>query len=267
MDANPASISETGFDAALRALEDLETSVAQTREAIAPAAEPVLVAAPIGGIGLSAIEIDDADVLAALPNTNFTEIDTPAHEPTLAPEPTPAHEPTPAALFVPAASPAPVMKAEAEPVASAAAQTSAVAPSGSGRFGKIVVGLALFSSMVSAAGLIVAERTIMSAQLVVADARERQHQLEQANKLIRDLEIIREKQIELLRQQQIQAASTPVTSAELQHRMDTLQAGLIQRDPINRVVEAIRDGQSDTVARFNEFGLKMARVEAALDRH
>ena len=159
------------------------------------------------------------------------------------------------------------MKAEAEPVASAAAQTSAVAPSGSGRFGKIVVGLALFSSMVSAAGLIVAERTIMSAQLVVADARERQHQLEQANKLIRDLEIIREKQIELLRQQQIQAASTPVTSAELQHRMDTLQAGLIQRDPINRVVEAIRDGQSDTVARFNEFGLKMARVEAALDRH
>jgi len=33
------------------------------------------------------------------------------------------------------------------------------------------------------------------------------------------------------------------------------------------IVEAIRDGQSDTVARFNEFGLKMARVEAALDRH
>ena len=51
MDAISAS-SDNGFDAALRALEDLETTVAQTREetasapaAVAPAAEPAGTAA------------------------------------------------------------------------------------------------------------------------------------------------------------------------------------------------------------------------------
>jgi hypothetical protein len=138
-----------------------------------------------------------------------------------------------------------------------------VAPA-AGRLGKVAIGLALFSCIVSAAGLVVAERTIMSAQLVVADARERQLQLKHANRLIHDLGLVRDKQIELLRAQQAQLAATPVTSAELQHKMDVLQTGLLARDPLNGVVSAIREGQSDTNARFNEFGMKIARLEAAV---
>ena len=110
------------------------------------------------------------------------------------------------------------------------------------------------------------ERTIVSAQLVVADARERQHQLEQSNLLIRQLEGLRDKQVELLQQQQAQLANAPVSSAELQHRLEALQAGLVQHDPMSRVVDVVRAAQADDNARFNEFGMKMARVEAALER-
>ena len=243
MDATPNS--GNGFDAALKALEDLEAGTVQPREAaVAPAAS---IAASIGMIGLSDVELVEEDRPAAITASPFTEIEPRFHEP--APTPTPA-----------AAEPAPTV---AHPTAAPAAPV-AVAPAGAGKAGKIVVGLALFSSIVSAAGLIVAERTIMSAQLVVADARERVHQLEQANKLIRDLEVVRDKQVELLQQQQLQVASVPVTSAELQHRMEALQAGLVQRDPVNRVAEMIQAGQTADTARFNEFGMKLSRVEAAL---
>jgi hypothetical protein len=240
MDATPASSSANGFDAALKALEDLETGAAPARE---PAPAPAAAPAPEAPI-ISLSEVAEEDQPAAITASPFTEVEPQFHEPA----PTPAQA---------AAEPAPT-------VAHPAPVPAPVAPAGVGKAGRIAIGLALFSSMVSAAGLIVAERTIMSAQLVVADARERAHQLEQANKLIRDLETVRDKQIELLQQQQLQLANAPVSSAELQHRMELLQAGLVQRDPMNRVIEAIQAGNSADAARFNEFGMKMQRIEAAL---
>lgn len=245
MDATPNS--GNGFDAALKALEDLETGVVtETGPAVSVGFAPSVVA-PASSIALSEIEFGDEP--AAIPVSPLAEIVAEGHE----------SRPAPPATAEAAAGPAPtaVQPALASPGA---------APAGGGKFGKIAVGLAILSSILSAAGLIVAERTIMSAQLVVADARERAHQLEQANRLIRDLEIVRDKQIELLRQQQLQLASAPVTSAELRHRMDSLQAGLLQRDPMNRVIEAIQSGNAADAARFREFGMKMERVEQALRR-
>ena len=246
MDASP-SASGNGFDAALKALEELDTTAAPSRED-KPIAGAASIIEPVSAIGFSDVEeADEPAAIGAVPAAELIEF---APEPPMSAEvlehllqsagfPSVAAEPAPA--------PAPVVAA---PVA--------------GRFGKVVVGLALFSSVLSAVGLVVAERTIMSAQLVVADARERQQQLEHANKLISDLGLVRDKQIELLRAQQAQLAATPVTSAELQHKMDNLQTGLLARDPLNDVVSAIRAGQSDTNARFNEFGMKIARLEAAV---
>jgi hypothetical protein len=131
-------------------------------------------------------------------------------------------------------------------------------------FGRVAIGLGLVSSLVSAAGLVIAERTIMSARLVVADARERQAQLESATRLVRDLRIVRDRQVELLKAQQAQLASAPVTSAELQHRMENLQKGLLERDPLTQVVRAVREGQAATNVRLNEFERKMDRIEAAI---
>ncbi|KKC25286.1 hypothetical protein [Sphingomonas sp. SRS2] len=248
MDASP-SASGNGFDAALKALEDLDTTVAPPREAapaivVAPAIEPV-----------SALAFSDAEdpgepaAILAIAVPEIVELPNQPAGPVAAPQP------------IAAAAPVPV-QAEAAP----AAPVHVVAAPTRGTFTKVAIGLGLVSSAVSAAGLIVAERTIMSAQLVVADARERQRQLEHANKLIDDLERVRDKQVELLRAQQAQLSAAPVSSAELQHRMETLQAGLLARDPLNEVVVAIREGQAGTNARFSEFGMKIERLEAAMGR-
>lgn len=242
MDANQASASANGFDAALKALEDLETSVAQPSARLAPAAPS------IAAIGFDDDEEDEA--LEAAEAAAQIQIDEISADLAAGPAPAPLAEPA-EDLAVPAhASP---VTASARPV--------------SDKLLKIAVGLGLFSSLISATGLIVAERAIMSAQLVVADARERQHQLEQSNKLIQDLELIRDRQVELLQAQRAQLAGGAVTSDELAHRLAALQQHLAERDPLNAVVEAINGGQADNNARFNEFGMKMARVEAALDRH
>lgn len=250
MDASP-SAGGNGFDAALKALEDLETSVVQTREE-----KPVMAAAAVAAPAIepvSAIGFSDGDeqavpvAIAPAPAVDVIEL--------------PAEPAAPVAVEI-ASHSVPLSAAPAEAVVSTPAPVAA-APS-TGRFTRIAIGLGLLSSAVSAAGLVVAERVIMSAQLVVADARERARQAEQANKLIRDLQLVRDKQIELLRLQQAQAAATPVSSEELQHRMDALQTGLLARDPMNNVVSAIRESQSGTNARFSEFGMKIDRLEAAV---
>lgn len=245
MDASP-SVSGNGFDAALKALEDLDTTAGHSGEG-APATGTAPAIKAVSAIGFSdAEEVDEPAAIDAVPVMDATE------------------PPMSAAVLEHLLQSAgfPAMTAEAAPVVAPAPVPVAATPA-TGRLGKVVIGLALFSSVLSAAGLVVAERTIMSAQLVVADARERQQQLEHANRLIADLGLVRDKQIELLRAQQAQLAATPVTSAELQHKMDMLQTGLLARDPLNDVVSAIRAGQSDTNARFNEFGMKIARLEAA----
>ena len=236
MDATSAS--GNGFDAALKALEDLEADAAD--DGAGKPAQPAPAAKPIGAIGFSDVESEgEPAAIAAVP---LAEIEMPVPEPVREPPSDPS-----------------------APAAAAAAPLAVPAATAPGRMGRLAVGLAVVSSILSAAGLIVAERTIVSAQLVVADARERQRQLELANKLIRDLEIVRAKQIELLQAQQAQLASAPVTSAELQHKMDMLQAGLVARDPLDKVVAVLRAGHSDNAARFNELGMKLARVERALE--
>jgi len=247
MDASP-SVSGNGFDAALKALEDLDTTVAHSRQE-EPAGGAASVIEPMSAIGFS--DVEEADEPAAIGAVPAEEIGD------LSPEP-PMSAAVLEHLLQSAGFPAVAAEAPLAP-----SPVVVVAPA-AGRLGKVAIGLALFSCIVSAAGLVVAERTIMSAQLVVADARERQLQLKHANRLIHDLGLVRDKQIELLRAQQAQLAATPVTSAELQHKMDVLQTGLLARDPLNGVVSAIREGQSDTNARFNEFGMKIARLEAAV---
>lgn len=275
MDATSVS-SDNGFDAALKALEDLETTVAQTREdsaPVAPAAEaPAATAALVepapveaasappaatavlssGMIGFSDGEETAEPVAPVIPST--ADVEGPA-----APLPSIASE-------APAAAPVPAEPVAAKKEAAPAAAVKA-APVRSGVWGKVAIGLGLCSSAVSAAGLVIAERVIMSAQLVVADARERQQQLEHSNKLIHDLELIRDKQIELLKAQQAQLANAPVGSDELQHRLEVLQQGLVQRDPANTVVRAVNDVQTAQNARLQEFWTKLDRIEAKIGGH
>ena len=256
MDATKAT-SGKGFDAALKALEDLETSVAQARED-KPAAPPVEPAAPVESAPaavITAVPIVEAEETPATADAEAEAAAPPAPQgvPIAELPPVPS-VPEPAATAAPAPLPIPVP----------APVTLAPAPARGAMLGRVAIGLGLVSSLVSAAGLVIAERTIMSAQLVVADARERQAQLESAARLVRDLRIVRDRQVELLKVQQAQLASAPVTSAELQHRMENLQKGLLERDPLTQVVRAVHEGQAATNARLNEFERKMDRIEAVI---
>ena len=294
MDATSSS-SDNGFDAALKALEDLETSISQGQEETA---------SPAAGVDLGGIDLDQlvAESMASAAATAVVaEPVPPSSAASVAASVDPA--PVPGPSFVPPAlvvapgiafaeeeERAPTMAVDAlpdiealvtqlppiAPTATATATAPAVgesepAPNArkdarAGLWTKLAIGLGLFSSVVSATGLIIAERVVSSASLVVADARERQHQLEQANKLIADLQLVRDKQIELLKAQQAQLASAPVTSEELQHRMEALQAGLIQRDPVREFVQAVRESQMATNSRFQEVGMKLDRIEAVATR-
>ncbi|MES2498873.1 MAG: hypothetical protein V4618_22380 [Pseudomonadota bacterium] len=299
MDATTGS-SGSGFDAALRALEDLETSVAQAREdtpvplAVEPA--PAIAADPIGtpivdpvagiaplvvaepvSVSTDALAFSDdeapAAVIVAVPVTPIAVAPlTPAADVAVGPLPAPAAltgaaftSALDAVAIAPTPKPGDPHAAPAAAAGAASAPKAAIAaPSRSGLLGKVAIGLGLVSSVVSAVGLVIAERTIMSAQLVVASARERQEQLESANRLVRDLRIVRDKQVELLKAQQAQLASAPVSSAELQHRIQVLQEGLLARDPLTEVVVAVREGQAMTNARLNVFEKKMDRFETVM---
>ena len=240
MDAITASGS--GFDEALKALQALEDI--ETDAAPLDGGNPAATLASVGPIAFSDADFESEPV--AIMAAPIEEIDPAVSD--IVPESIADHSTGPAA-----------------PVAAAPVPVAVAAPRAPSRMLYAAVGLGLVSSIISAAGLVVAERTIMSAQLVVADARERADQLAKANRLIRDLEIVRARQVDLLQAQQAQVASAPVTSAELQHKMDNLQTGLLARDPLNTVVAAIRAGQADDAARFNEVGMKMARIEKAID--
>lgn len=292
MDTNPA-VNDSGFDAALRALEDLESSVALTREEIAPAPAAAPAAAPAPTeTDLAAsrmisfaedvqaeaiVEVTAEDVDAALASLLPIADPVPAAAPVAAAAVAPAPAPAPAAAPAPApvaVAPIPVAAPAPAPISPAAAAsagesesdpTPAKAPvDKAARWTKVAIGLGLCSSLISAVGLIVAERSIMSAKLVVADARERQEQLKVANSLIHDLEIVRTKQIELLRAQQAQLASNPVTSEELRVRMENLQRALVERDPMSNVLNTIREGQSANNERIQQLGLKLEHLQRAI---
>ncbi|MFP5456968.1 MAG: hypothetical protein ACLGHK_15920 [Alphaproteobacteria bacterium] len=292
MDATSSS-SDNGFDAALKALEDLETSISQGQEEAASTAAPV----DLGDIDLDQLVAESMASAAATavvaepaPASFATSVAAPVDA---APVPGPSFVPpalvvAPGIAFAEEEERAPTMAVDAlpdidalvtqlppiAPTATATAPAVGAAESApkarkdarAGLWTKLAIGLGLLSSVVSATGLIIAERVVSSASLVVADARERQHQLEQANKLIADLQLVRDKQIELLKAQQAQLASAPVTSEELQHRMDALQAGLIQRDPVREFVQAVRESQMATNSRFQEVGMKLDRIEAVATR-
>ncbi len=289
MDATSSS-SDNGFDAALKALEDLETSISQSQEDNAANAAP----ADLGGIDLDQLVAESMASAAVAAEPVVPPAAAAVVAPVdAAPVPGPSFVPpalvvSPGIAFAEEEERSPTMAVDALPdIDALVTQLPPIAPpvamsapadgeaeagppvragARAGLWTKVAIGLGLLSSVVSAAGLIIAERVVSSASLVVADARERQHQLEQANKLIADLQLVRDKQIELLKAQQAQLASAPVTSEELQHRMEALQAGLIQRDPVREFVQAVRESQMATNSRFQEVGMKLERIEAMAAR-
>ena len=265
MDATIGS-DDTGFDAALKALEDLESDVSRQQAPVSP------------GVSTGpAIEIDDEDPLAAMAAATLAELSldlvpTPRSasselcdldaalaatmaEVALAPAIPVSYAPTPTPASV-----APVsVAAPAEPVVHVVA-----APAKPHVLLTAAAGMGVFASLLSVIGLVVTSRTVAQASLVVADARERQHQMVQVGDLLHDLDRIRARQLELLQRQQAAVTSTPATKAEMDRSFDALRADLGSRDPNSQILSAVRDGQNELNDRMSAIGMKVSRIEAAL---
>lgn len=263
MDATIGS-DDSGFDAALKALEELESDVIRQP---APTPGPV-------------IEIDDEDPLAAMAAATLAELSldlasAPAHsnandvcdldaalaatmaEVAAAPAapipntPAPAPVAPPIAAAPSAAPPAPVVQVVA-------------APAKPHYLLMVAAGLGVFASLLSTVGLIVTSRTVAEASLVVADARERQHQMAQVGDLLHDLDRIRARQLELLQRQQAAVTTTPATKAELDRAFDALRTDIGSREPNKELVSLVNDGQNELADRMSAIGMKVSRIEAAL---
>lgn len=237
--------SATGFDAALKALEDLETDVAQAREGLSPSI------APVGGIApIEAIE----PIEAAAPIAPVEVAAEPQAEPQGEPGSAMAEAIVPATVE---AAPQPVAEA---PVA-AAMPAAATAPAKKSKLPALAVGLGLFSSVVSAVGLVVVSRTVVSASLVVADARERAEEMKKVGVLIHDLEAIRVRQQALLQRQEAAAASPLLTAGDLDQRMTKLDQSLAARDKSQTMMAQVNDGQNQLNATLIAIGTKVSRIE------
>jgi hypothetical protein len=241
-----ASAGDAGFDAALKALDELESNGAQQADT---AGQPITIA-PTLGIAI-ADDVDPqptftrvapiavTDDLEAALNDSMAKVTVGPIEPT--PAPAPAAAPVaPQIVMVPAKP----ERSRFLPVAAAS--------------------LGVFASLLSVIGLLVASRTIASASLVVADARERQQQMMQVGALMHDLDVIRTRQLELLQREQLAAANAPLSAEQFHAAMDNFRTDFGKRGPDAAVIAAVHQGQVDTNGHINELATKLMRIEAAL---
>jgi hypothetical protein len=126
------------------------------------------------------------------------------------------------------------------------------------------VSLAVVASLISAIGLAAASRTIAGASLVVADARERQAQLNRVETLIREVEALRHReQASLERIERFRSAGA-ATPADINRALVQLRQDMVRHEPGGGTLELLRDGQSELAERLGQVSLKLERVEMAV---
>jgi hypothetical protein len=256
----------TGFDAALKALEELESSVVESVQigvspiGIAPGSPidvieddglPMAMAAAAALTAGSSISTEIEDLEAAL-NASTAQI-------AMAPV-------NPALSFAPSTTPYMSPHVSAVPAAVAAPAVEAIPAKPSRlRFLPIAAAcLGVIASLLSVIGLIVASRTVAGASLVVADARERQQQLVQVGMLLHDLDAIRARQIELLQRQQAAAVAAPLTVDQFNATMDNMQEQFGKHGPDAEIMIAIHQSENEVNQHLNEVSLQMKRIEAMI---
>jgi hypothetical protein len=127
------------------------------------------------------------------------------------------------------------------------------------------VSLAVVASLISAAGLIAASRTIAGASLVVADARERQAQLARIETLIGEVEALRQReQASLERIERFRSAGA-ATPADVNRALENLRQNMVRHETEGGTLALLRDGQSELAERVGQISLKLERIEQSLN--
>lgn len=261
MDAATASGGDSGFDAALKALEELQSDLPASAAATDVAAAPFVVGFdevdPLEAMAAATLAEMAADAAASASNVVMDDLEA-ALNASMAQisfvQPGPE----------PASAPAPVPAPEVAPVAAAPAIIMASPPSRLGFLPMAAVLLGVFSSLLSVIGLVVASRTIAGASLIVADARERQQQMVQVGKLVHDLDVIRIRQMELFRRQQAATSTSVATRDDLHNAIDGIRNDLAKRGPDVEILKMVHEGNSQLNESLVAIGIKVSRMEAGL---
>lgn len=255
MDAATASGGDSGFDAALKALEELQSdlpaSAASTDAAPVPFAVGFEEVDPLEAMAAATLAEMAADAATSANNVVMDDLEA-------------ALNASMAQISFVQPEPEPAPAAEAAPVAAAPAIIMASPPSRLGFLPMAAVLLGVFSSLLSVVGLVVASRTIAGASLIVADARERQQQMVQVGKLVHDLDVIRIRQMELLRRQQAATSTSVATRDDLHNAIDGIRNDLARRGPDVEILKMVHEGNSQLNESLVAIGIKVSRMEAGL---
>ena len=157
---------------------------------------------------------------------------------------------------------------EAAPIAAEAEAPSATEPSPTDwtrHLPLIAVCLAVVASFMAVMGLVAASRTIANASLVVADARERQVQLERVSALIEEVEELRAREQAALERIQSFRSAQPATSADINRAIDKLKIDLASHNPQDGALSLVRGGQAEIAERIGQISLKIGRIEEKLN--
>lgn len=159
------------------------------------------------------------------------------------------------------AAPAPLLAPVAEAVA---VEALAEKPSRMNLLPIVAVTLAALASFMAVVGLVVANRTVMHANLIVADARERQAQLAKVGELTEQLEAMRvreEAALERIDRLRMAGAATPM---DVHRAIADLRQDLVKRAEDGGALGLVRDGQSELAERLGQVSMKLERIELAL---
>lgn len=128
----------------------------------------------------------------------------------------------------------------------------------------VAVSLAVVASFFSVVGLVVANRTVVGASLIVADARERQEQLARVGELIGEVDALRAREAAALERIEAMRSSGSATAADVRRAIDDLKRDLAKRDEQGSALGLVRDGQAELAERLSQLSLKLERIEQSL---
>ena len=164
----------------------------------------------------------------------------------------------------PVAAPLPAPAGETAPAAESPAAEPAARPARMNLLPIIAVTLAALASFMAVIGLVVANRTVMHASLIVADAQERQEQLAKVSELIGQVDALRlreEAALERADRLRMAGAATPL---DVNRAIDNLRQDLAKRSQDGGALGLVRDGQSELAERLGQVSMKLERVEQLL---
>jgi hypothetical protein len=86
----------------------------------------------------------------------------------------------------------------------------------------------------------------------------------EVGKLVRDLDVIRARQLELLRRQQAAASTSAATRDDLHNAMDGIRNDMAKRGPDIEILKMVHEGNAQLAESLAAIGMKVTRIEGAL---